>query len=88
MSLRVRLVGVGAEGRRSPQEEQNRCEGDAANREIDEEAPAPGYVVGEGTSDERPDDGRQPKDGAEQAKESGAVLKTRSLRDDLNHSDD
>ena len=45
-------------------------------------------MICERTADAGTDDGREPKDGAECAKESWAVLKTGNLRNDLYHVDD
>ena len=44
-------------------------------------------MVCERTADERTDDGREPKDSTECAKELRAVLETGDLRDDLYHGD-
>ena len=45
-------------------------------------------MVCERTADERTDDGREPKDSTECAKEFRDVLETGDLCDDLDHGDD
>ena len=45
-------------------------------------------MVSERIADAGTDDGREPKDSTECAKEFRAVLETGDLRDDLDHGDD
>ncbi len=71
---------------RDLEQEEDEDHGDAAKRQADVEAPPPSHLASEGAAQQRADDGRQPKDGAEDALVQGTLMQRDGIynNDNLN----